>query len=95
MFSLLFHERCTMAHKNPKVVASLTALNLLRLEDRQQNLDAERVKGRNIISVASGEIRKFNAHLLEHFSCHLKLDFSAIKYSQAFVDLCNYGAIAA
>lgn len=74
--------------------ASLTALNLLRLEDRQQNLDAGG-NGRNVISIASWKIRKFNAHLLERFSRHLKLDFNAIKYSQAFADLCNYGAIAA
>lgn len=74
--------------------ASLTALNLLRLEDRQQNLDAEG-NGRSVISVASGKIRKFNAHLLERFSRHLKLDFSTIKCSQAFADLCSYGAIAA
>jgi hypothetical protein len=74
--------------------ASLTALNLLRLEDRQQDLDAGG-NGRNVISIASWKIRKFNAHLLECFSRHLKLDFNAIKCSQAFVDLCNYGAIAA
>ncbi|QTR49300.1 transposase [Candidatus Thiothrix anitrata] len=74
--------------------ASLTALNLLRLEDRQQNLDAEG-NGRSVISIASGKIRRFNAHLLERFSRHLKLDFSTIKCSQAFADLCSYGAIAA
>jgi len=39
--------------------------------------------------------RKFNAHLLERFSCHLALDFTAIKSSPAFATLCNYGAIAA
>jgi hypothetical protein len=74
--------------------ASLAALNLLRLEDRRQNLDAG-AGGRHVISIASGKIRKFNAHLLERFSRHLKLDFTAIKCSQAFTDLCNYGAIAA
>ncbi|MBK8451735.1 MAG: transposase [Thiofilum sp.] len=73
---------------------SLTALNLLRLEDRQQNWDAGG-NGRSVLSVASGKIRHFNAHLLERFSRHLKLDFSAIKSSPAFADLCNYGAIAA
>ena len=68
--------------------------NLLRLQDRQQNLKAGG-NGRRVISIASGKIRQFNAHLLERFSRHLKLDFSAIKSSQAFADLCNYGAIAA
>ena len=71
--------------------ASLAALNLLRLEDRQQALEGS---GRNIISIASWKTRKFNAHLLERFSCHLALDFTAIKSSPVFATLCNYGAIA-
>ncbi len=74
--------------------ASLAALNLLRLEDRQHYLDAQ-TDGHHVISIASWKIRKFNAHLLERFSRHLKLDFTAIKCSQAFANLCNYGAIAA
>ena len=72
--------------------ASLTALNLLRLEDRQQAVEGA---GRNVISIASWKTRKFNAHLLERFSCHLGIDFTAIKSSQGFAALCNYGAIAA
>jgi hypothetical protein len=72
--------------------ASLAALNLRRLEDRQQS--AEGV-GRNVISIVSWKTRKFNAHLLERFSCHLGLDFTAIKSSPDFVALCNYGVIAA
>ena len=71
---------------------SLAALNLLRLEDRQQAMEGA---GRNVISIASWKTRKFNAHLLERFSCHLELDFTAIKSSPAFAALCNYGAIAA
>jgi IS4 transposase len=74
--------------------ASLAALNLPRLEDRLHNGEAG-ANGRNVISIASWKIRKFNAHLLERFSRHLKLDFTAIKYTQAFADLCNYGAISA
>ena len=71
---------------------SLAALNLLRLEDRQQAVEG---LGRNVISIASWKTRNFNAHLLERFSCHLALDFTAIKSSPAFAALCNYGAIAA
>lgn len=74
--------------------ASLAALNLLRMEDRQQQRRAEDCDP-NVISIASWKIRKFNAHLLERFSCLLKLDFTAIKSTRAFVQLCNYGAIAA
>jgi hypothetical protein len=72
--------------------ASLAALNLLRLEDRQQSVEGS---GRNVISIASWKTRKFNAHLLEKFSCHLGLDFTAIKSRPDFATLCNYGAIAA
>ena len=72
--------------------ASLAALNLLRLEDRQQAVEGT---GRNVISIASWKTRKFNAHLLERFSCHLGVDFTAIKSSLGFAALCNYGAIAA
>ena len=72
--------------------ASLVALNLLRLEDRQQAVEGA---GRNVISIASWKTRKFNAHLLERFSCHLGLDFTAIKSSLGFAALCNYGTIAA
>jgi IS4 transposase len=71
---------------------SLAALNLLRLEDRQQAVEGP---GRNVISIASWKTRKFNAHLLERFSRHLALDFTAIKSSPAFAVLCNYGTIAA
>ncbi|MDP2426552.1 MAG: transposase, partial [Methylobacter sp.] len=69
--------------------ASLAALNLLRLEDRHHAVEGA---GRNVISIASWKTRKFNAHLLERFSCHLGLDFTAIKSSPGFAALCNYGA---
>ena len=65
---------------------------MLRLEDRQQALEGV---GRNVISIASWKTRKFNAYLLERFSCHLGLVFTAIKSSPGFATLCNYGAIAA
>ncbi|UOA09824.1 hypothetical protein [Methylobacter sp. S3L5C] len=81
--------------------ASLAALNFLCLEDRQQAVEGGRWKveggrwkvegaGRNVISIASWKTRKFNAHLLERFSCHLGIDFTAIKSSQGFAALCNY-----
>jgi len=70
--------------------ASMTALNLLKLEDRQS-----RSGGRKVISIASWKIRKANAHLLERFSAYLGLDFSYIKSRPDFEQLCHYGAIAA
>lgn len=70
--------------------ASMTALNLLKLEDRQHQ------SGRGkVISIASWKIRKANVHLLERFSSYLGLDFSNIKSRPDFEQLCNYGAIAA
>jgi hypothetical protein len=71
--------------------ASMTALNLLKLEDRQRTRGANR----SVISIASWKVRKFNEHLLDRFSSILGLDFSSIKSSLEFETLCNYGAIAA
>lgn len=69
--------------------ASMTALNLLKLEDRQYQAGHG-----NVISIASWKIRKINAHLLERFSSYLGLDFSRIKSRPDFEEICNYGAIA-
>lgn len=71
--------------------ASMTALNLLKLEHRQQADSADR----SVISIASLKIRKFNEHLLERFCSILGLDLSSIKSMPEFTSLCNYGAIAA
>ena len=71
--------------------AAMTALNLLKLEDRQRAAD----RPRSPISIASWKIRKFNEHLLERFSSLLGLDFTSIKSNPLFASLCNYGAITA
>jgi hypothetical protein len=71
--------------------ASMTTLNLIKLEDRHRTQDSDR----SVISIASWKIRKFNEHLLERFSSILGLDFSLIKSNPEFETLCNYGAIAA
>jgi len=71
--------------------ASMTALNLLKLEDRQLTGG----NSRSVISIASWKIRKFNEHLLERFSSIFGLNFSLIKSSPDFETLCNYGAVAA
>ncbi len=74
--------------------ASMTALNWLKLEDRQYQSPSTGKSGK-VISIASWKIRKANAHLLERFSFYLGLDFSIIKSRPDFESLCNYGAIAA
>ena len=71
--------------------AAMTALNLIKLEDRQLAPDSDR----RVISILSWKIRKFNEHLLKRFSDMLGLDFSSIKSTPAYEALRNYGAIAA
>ena len=75
--------------------ATMTALNLLKLEDRQQHQRDDPSNLHRVISIASWKARKFNVHLLERFSSHLGLDFNAIKSRPDFEELCDYGAIAA
>ncbi|RCV90730.1 transposase [Vreelandella rituensis] len=69
--------------------ASMTALNLLKLEDRQHQPSGQRV-----ISIARWRTRKAKAHLLERFSSYLGLDFNDIKSRPDFDEMCHYGAIA-
>ncbi len=70
-------------------MAAMTALNLLKLEDRQHAYHTER----SVISIASWKIRKANKHLLERFSSILGLDFSFIKSKPEFETLCNHGTL--
>lgn len=70
--------------------AAMTALNLIKLEDRQLAPDSVR----RAISILSWKIRKFNEHLLKRFSDMLGLDFNSIKSTPAYEALRNYGAIA-
>jgi hypothetical protein len=55
--------------------ATMTALNLIKLQDRHQ----VSVPEGHVISIMSWKIRKFNEHLLKRFSDMLGLDFSSIK----------------
>ena len=71
----------------------MSALNVLKLEDRQHQA-ANTVGSDKVISIASWKIRKANVPLLERFSSYLGLDFSRIKSRPDFEQLCNYGTIA-
>jgi hypothetical protein len=73
------------------VNASLTALNFLKLEDRQQ----APVNDDHVISIASWKIRKFNEHQLERISSTLGLDLNSIKLHPHYEELMSYGTIAA
>lgn len=68
----------------------MTALNLLKLEDRQHQAGSNR----RVISIAGWKTRKINTHLLERFSSYLGLDFNRIKSRPDFEEMCHYGAIA-
>ena len=73
------------------VNASMTALNFLKLEDRQQEHDDDQ----HVISIASWKIRKFNEHQVERIMSTLGFDLNAIKLHPHYEELINYGTIAA
>ncbi|NYZ69542.1 hypothetical protein H0A36_26350, partial [Endozoicomonas sp. SM1973] len=70
--------------------ASLSALNLLELEDQQ-------LKGGNdetVISITSWKRKKFNQYLMEKLFNKLGLSKSNKKVAQVYEQLSDYGAIA-
>ena len=75
---------------NMQVNASLTALNLLKLEDRKEKLTSET----SVISIASWKRRKFNQHLMARIFDELGLDVSCKKVAMVYEQYSHYGAIA-
>ena len=75
---------------NMQVNASLTALNLLKIEDRKEKLTNEA----SVISIASWKRRKFNQHLMDRLFKELGLDVSCKKVSAVYEQYSHYGAIA-
>jgi len=71
--------------------ASLTALNLLKLEDRKNKKTTEE----SVISIASWRRRKFNQNLMETLFEQLGLSRDCDKVAQVYDRLSEYGAIAA
>jgi len=71
--------------------ASLTTLNLLKKQDREQ---AENSNSK-VCSIASWKARYFNEHLLDRFISHLDLNPIFIKNTPQYEELINYGAISA
>lgn len=71
--------------------ASLTALNLAKLEAIQQHREPTPF----VFSMASVKRRMLNEHLLERFICNLDLEPTQIKSHPNYSSLCNYGIIAA
>lgn len=71
--------------------ASLTALNLLKYQDRQQTESP----APKVCSIASWKARYFNEHLLNRFIEYFELTPSVIKNHPRYEELKEYGAIAA
>jgi hypothetical protein len=71
--------------------ASLSALNLAKLEALQQHSG----KAPFVFSAASVKRRLFNQHLLERFISNLDLEPNQIKSHPNYSTLCHYGTIAA
>ena len=71
--------------------ASLSTLNLLKKQDREQ------VENSNskVCSIASWKARYFNEHLLDRFISHLDLNPIFIKNTPQYEELINYGVINA
>ena len=73
------------------VNASLSALNILKAEDRQ----AKQSDDQTVISIASWKRREFNQHFMERLFSELGLSLKSEKVAQVYKDLSNYGVIAA
>jgi hypothetical protein len=71
--------------------ASLTALNLAKVEMNQNQSRVQRVP----FSMTSVKRRALNQHLLDRFITNLDLEPSVIKSHPNYPTLCNYGIIAA
>lgn len=83
-------SRCQKAI-NTHVNASLTALNLMKLEDRIEKQTEEKT----VISIASWKRKKHNEHLMCRLIDELGLSMNSDKVANAYSKLSDYGAIAA
>jgi len=73
------------------VNASLTALNIMKLEDRRDVATDEET----VISIDSWKRRKINQNLMNRLFCLLDLDLTQEKVRATYKELSNYGRIAA
>lgn len=71
--------------------ASMTALNLLKLQDRQ----GVRKREGHVISIQRLKIRKFNQHLIDRIISMLDFQPTLIKSHPDYQALIDYGAVAA
>jgi hypothetical protein len=71
--------------------ASLSALNLLKLEDRRQ----KQASSETVISIASWRRKKFNQHLMKILFERLGLSRDCNKVAKVYDTLSDYGAVTA
>ena len=76
---------------NTHVNASLTALNVLKIEDRH----CKQTDNASVISIASWKRKKFNQHLMIRLFDKLELDLTCQKVMTVFRQFSDYGTIAA
>ena len=74
-----------------QVNASLSALNILKMEDRERKATNKQT----VISIASWKRRKFNQHLMERLFETLGLSIKDQKVRKVYQELSDYGAVAA
>ncbi len=82
--------RCTAAI-HTHINASLTALNVLKLEDRKQ----KQTEKETVISIASWKREKFNQHFMKILFARLDLNLNCQKVAEAYEKFRRYGAVAA
>jgi hypothetical protein len=70
--------------------ASLTALNLLKLQDRQ----SKKTDAPTVISIASWRRKKFNQNLMDRLFSRLDLNRNCKKVDKIYHEFSDYGAIA-
>ena len=70
--------------------ASITALNLLKLEDRRES----QTEDQTVISIESWKRRKANQQLMNLIFEQLEIDRHDKKVAQAYLELSNFGCIA-
>ena len=71
--------------------ASITTLNLLKIEDRQTS----KTNQQTVISIESWKRRKANQQLMDLIFCRLEIDRTDKKVAAAYEDFSNFGCIAA
>ena len=83
-------QSCRKSAIQMQVNSSLTALNLLKFEDRKQ----KNTHDASVISIASWKRRKFNQHLMLRLFDALGLSLNCEKVSGVYDQYSGYGAIA-